>query len=97
MSTELLSGLRAAVGEDVFNSWFTRLELEEVVDDVVHVSVPTRFLCSWVQSNYGEKILGAFQAELPGTGRVHITVRVNGQARPTIQKAEPRHMNITGM
>ena len=80
--------LRAAVGEDVFNSWFTRLELEEVVDDVVHVSVPTRFLCSWVQSNYGEKILGAFQAELPATGRVHMTVRVNGQARPTLQKAE---------
>jgi chromosomal replication initiator protein len=80
--------LRAAVGEDVFNSWFTRLELEEVVDDVVHLSVPTRFLCSWVQSNYGEKILAAFQAELPGTGRVHMTVRVNGQARPTLQKAE---------
>jgi len=81
--------LRAAVGEDVFNSWFTRLELEEIVDDVVHLSVPTRFLCSWVQSNYGEKILAAFQAELPGTGRVHITVRVNGQARPTLQKSEP--------
>jgi chromosomal replication initiator protein len=81
--------LRAAVGEDVFNSWFTRLELEEVVDDVVHLSVPTRFLCSWVQSNYGEKILSAFQAELPGTGRVHMTVRVNGQARPTLQRSEP--------
>ncbi len=87
--------LRAAVGEDVFNSWFTRLELEEVVDDVVHVSVPTRFLCSWVQSNYGEKILGAFQAELPSTGRVHMTVRVNGQARPTLQKAESAPVIVT--
>src|SRR4051794_3432177 len=48
--------LRAAVGEDVFNSWFARLELEEVVDDKAHLSVPTRFLCSWIQSNYAEKI-----------------------------------------
>jgi len=83
------SRLRAALGEDVFNSWFVRLELEEIVDDVVHLSVPTRFLCSWVQSNYGDKILAAFKAEMPGTGRVVITVRVNGQARPTIShKAE---------
>ena len=51
--------LKAAVGEDVFNSWFARLELEEIVDDLAHLSVPTRFLCSWVQSNYAEKILDA--------------------------------------
>src|SRR5690242_19657409 len=44
--------LRAAVGEDVFSSWFARLELEEIVDDKAHLSVPTRFLCSWIQSNY---------------------------------------------
>ncbi len=81
--------LKAAVGEDVFNSWFARLELEEVVDDVAHLSVPTRFLCSWVQSNYSEKILEAMRAEIPGLGRLHITVRVNGQARPRIQPVEP--------
>ena len=38
--------LRASVGEDIFNSWFARLELEEIVDDKAHLSVPTRFLCS---------------------------------------------------
>jgi hypothetical protein len=43
--------LKTAVGEDVFASWFARLELEEIVDDLVHLSAPTRFLCSWVQSN----------------------------------------------
>ena len=54
--------LRAAVGEDVFTSWFARLELEEVVGDLAHLSVPTRFLCSWIQSNYTEKLLEAFAA-----------------------------------
>jgi chromosomal replication initiator protein len=74
--------LRAGVGEDVFNSWFVRLELEELVDDVVHLSVPTRFLCSWIQSNYAERILESFRAESSAIARLHLTVRVNGQARP---------------
>ncbi|WMT92420.1 chromosomal replication initiator protein DnaA [Pelagibacterium sp. H642] len=76
--------LRAAVGEDVFTSWFARLELEEVVGDLAHLSVPTRFLCSWIQSNYTEKLLEAFAAENDSIGRLHLTVRVNGQARPRL-------------
>jgi chromosomal replication initiator protein len=78
--------LRAQVGEDVFNSWFARLELEEIVDDKAHLSVPTRFLCSWIQSNYSDKILETFKSENPGIGRLHLTVRVNGQARPRLEK-----------
>jgi chromosomal replication initiator protein len=82
--------LKAAVGEDVFNSWFARLELEEFVDDLAHLSVPTRFLCSWIQSNYADKILAAFTAESASIGRLHFTVRINGQPRPSIAKpAEP--------
>src|SRR5690606_3102452 len=78
--------LRAQVGEDVFNSWFARLELEEIVDDKAHLSVPTRFLCSWIQSNYSDKILETFKSENPGIARLHLTVRVNGQARPRLEK-----------
>ena len=33
--------LRAEVGEDVFNSWFGRLELEDVSGGVARLSVPT--------------------------------------------------------
>jgi chromosomal replication initiator protein len=84
--------LKAAVGEDVYSSWFARLELEEIVDDLAHLSVPTRFLCSWIQSNYAEKILESFRAETPTIGRLHFTVRVNGQARPRLAAAvEPAH------
>ena len=79
--------LRAAVGEDVFNSWFARLELEEIVDELAHLSVPTRFLCSWIQSNYAERILETFRAETPTIARLHFTVRVNGQARPRLPHA----------
>ncbi len=78
--------LRAAVGEDVFNSWFARLELEEIVEDKAHLSIPTRFLCSWIQSNYAERILDTFKAETPLVQRLHFTVRINGQARPRLEK-----------
>jgi chromosomal replication initiator protein len=76
--------LKAAFGEDVFNSWFGRLELEELVEDLAHLSVPTRFLCTWIQSNYADKILDIFKAEAASISRLHFTVRVNGQARPRL-------------
>ncbi len=90
MFVRVRARLKAAVGEDVFNSWFARLELEEFVEDLAHLSVPTRFLCSWIQSNYAEKILEAFKAETGAVKRLHFTVRVNGQARPRLSPpAEP--------
>lgn len=82
--------LKAAVGEDVFTSWFARLELEELVDDTVHLSAPTRFLCSWVQSNYAERIVETFRNDVPEVARLTVTMRVNGQARPRLAPvAEP--------
>ncbi len=78
--------LRAQVGEDIFNSWFARLELEEIVDGKAHLSVPTRFLCSWIQSNYADRILETFKAELPDVSRLHLTVRINGQPIKKLEK-----------
>ena len=79
--------LKASVGEDVFTSWFARLELEELVDDLVHLSAPTRFLCSWVQSNYSDRIVEAFRHDVPDAARLQVTMRVNGQARPRLAPA----------
>jgi len=75
--------LRAAVGERVFTSWFSRLELAEIVDDLAHISAPTPFLCSWVQSNYSQVILEALEI-----ARLHFTVRVNGHSRSLVSPAE---------
>ncbi|MCW5722550.1 MAG: chromosomal replication initiator protein DnaA [Devosia sp.] len=85
--TRVRARLKTAVGEDVFASWFARLELEELVDDLVHLSAPTRFLCSWVQSNYADRIVEAFRHDVPEAGRLQVTMRVNGQARPRLAAA----------
>ncbi len=67
--------LRTNVGEDVYTSWFARMDLERIQDDSVHLSVPTKFLKSWIQAHYAERVLSCWQAELPEVTRVDVTVR----------------------
>ncbi|WP_395664856.1 chromosomal replication initiator protein DnaA [Methylocella sp.] len=67
--------LRADVGDDVFSSWFGRLELDALADDSAAVSVPTKFLKSWIQSHYAEKLLAAVAAEFPSVKRLAVTIR----------------------
>src|SRR6185295_1394265 len=49
--------LRAEVGEEVFKSWFAAMDIVAVDNDTVRLSVPTRFLKSWVQSHYADRLL----------------------------------------
>src|ERR1700754_5305981 len=67
--------LRSSVGEDVYTSWFARMGLEGVQDESVHLSVPTRFLKRWIQAHYAERVLSAWQAEMPEVHRIDLTVR----------------------
>ena len=67
--------LRTELGEDVFTSWFARMELEIVDQGAVRLSVPTRFLRNWIQSHYSEKVLRNWQAEEPAVTRLELSVR----------------------
>ncbi len=67
--------LRTELGEDVFTSWFGRVELESCDGRVVHVSVPTKFLRSWLQSHYSDKLLACCGEELKGVSRLEFRVR----------------------
>src|ERR1700689_1886911 len=66
---------RSSVGEDVYTSWFARMDLESVQQESVHLSVPTRFLQSWIQAHYAERVLTCWQAEMPQVHRIDLTVR----------------------
>ena len=57
--------LRIQLGEDVFTSWFGRMELDTVDKEAVRLSVPTRFLRTWIQSHYSEHVLAKWQVEEP--------------------------------
>src|SRR6202166_5104170 len=83
--------LRIEVGEDIYLSWFARMELDAVELETIKLSVPTRFLKSWIQSHYAEKLLGCWQSEQPTTTRIELTVRSAAirQLPPKVQPAEP--------
>ncbi|MGZ3321451.1 MAG: chromosomal replication initiator protein DnaA [Xanthobacteraceae bacterium] len=73
--TRVRDRLRAEVGDDVYSSWFARMELDGSEGDTVKLSVPTRFLKSWIQSHYAERVLACWQAEQPDFSRIELTVR----------------------
>ncbi len=73
--TQVKTRLRAEVGEDIFSSWFARIELDGLAADTVSLSVPTRFLRSWIQSHYAEKVLACWQGVDANITRVDLTVR----------------------
>lgn len=70
--------LRAELGEDLYSSWFCRMEAEDCRDGQLAVSVPTRFLRNWIQSHYSDKLLKVAQSELGPIEAVAITVRTRG-------------------
>lgn len=67
--------LRADVGDDVYSSWFARMDLEGLDDKTVRLSVPTRFLKNWIQSHYAERVLACWQAQDNKVARIELTVR----------------------
>src|ERR1700746_3855204 len=73
--TRVKGGLRSSVGEDVYSSWFARMDLEDVQSESVRLSVPTTFLRSWIQAHYAERVLSCCQAEMPEVHRIDLTVR----------------------
>ena len=87
--------LRAELGENVFTSWFGRLTLDSIEEGRAHFSVPTRFLKSWIEAHYSDRILAALGAELGGIASIVIGMRSSMGApiappTPTISASQPK-------
>jgi chromosomal replication initiator protein len=67
--------LRAEIGEDVYSSWFTSVALENIQNDSIRLSVPTRFLRNWIQSHYGERLIELCRAEFQEVQKLELVVR----------------------
>jgi chromosomal replication initiator protein len=67
--------LRAELGEDVFSSWFARVEIGGLVDGVAYLTVPTRFLKSWLEAHYAERLRAHCVAELAAPNGILLSVR----------------------
>jgi chromosomal replication initiator protein len=67
--------LRLELGEDLYTSWFARMELDEAGGKRLAVSVPTRFLKNWVETHYYAKLQKLSEAEFGSLDAVQIRVR----------------------
>ena len=80
--------LRTELGEAIFTSWFGRLTLESVDKGRAQFFVPTRFLKSWIESHYSDRILAALEAEIGGIATISISMR-SSTCAPGPESAAP--------
>jgi len=86
--TRVKERLRVELGDDVFVSWFGRMELDLAENGSVRMSVPTRFLRNWINAHYAERVLFHWQAEDSNVTRAELTVR-SAAIRPFAPKPKP--------
>ena len=66
---------RGEVGDAIYSSWFQSLELDAIAGGVAYLSVPTKFLKSWIHAHYLEKLRNTIIAEIPGVREINIELR----------------------
>lgn len=74
--------LRARLGDDIFSSWFHALEFESFEGKTVRVSVPVKFLRTWIQSHYADDLLACCRSgDFKDAEKVDVVLRQPGGAR----------------
>ena len=81
--------LRAELGEAIFTSWFGRLELESLDNGTAALTVPTKFLKSWILTHYTDRIHAALVAQFPDVVAISVDIRSSSRTiRPPARVAE---------
>lgn len=70
--------LKAQLGEDIYTSWFNAMEFDSFDGKLVKVSVPVKFLRTWIQSHYAEQLLACCKSEFKTAERVDVVWRQPG-------------------
>ncbi len=67
--------LKARLGNDVYSSWFGRMQVAEASRGIVRLSVPTAFLRQWINGHYRDLIGELWKQSDPSVLKVEIVVR----------------------
>ncbi len=81
--------MRAEVGDQKYETWFSALELQRREANVVHLTMPTKFLRNWMNQHYLELIRARIAAEFRGVDKVIIEVRTPNPKMKAVQAAAP--------
>ncbi|NJL50724.1 MAG: chromosomal replication initiator protein DnaA, partial [Blastochloris sp.] len=88
------SRLKSTLGEEVYASWFACMQLDAMAGGGVRLSVPTRFLKSWIQTHYAEPLDTFWREEVPTLKQVDLVVR-SAVARMAPRSGEESAVQLT--
>ena len=82
------AALRAAFGENAYRSWLKPLTFEGLDGDTVHLSVPTRFMRNWIESQYGPKLTALWASECAQVKAVAVRQAKQRRSPATLEARE---------
>lgn len=80
---------KSEVGDAVYSSWFKCLELDQILNGVAYLSVPTKFLKSWIHAHYFEKLKAIIVQELPDVGDIVLNLRATSRIAAPVAAERP--------
>jgi len=78
--------LQSEVGALEYRNWLRQMTLGGIDADEIIVLLPSRFLCDWIRSRYGDRLNSLWLEENPAIRRVDI--RLGGEAAPSAGLAQ---------
>ena len=81
--------MRAEVGDQKYETWFSALELLRQEDGLLYLTMPTKFLRNWMNQHYLELIRARVAAEFKGVDKVVIEVRTPNPKMTSMLAAAP--------
>nr|ATZ76322.1 chromosomal replication initiator protein DnaA [uncultured Alphaproteobacteria bacterium] len=81
--------LQQEVGEAVFRSWLREMVLGGLDGDEITLKLPSRFLCDYARSHFGERLTALWQAESAAIRRVDLRVGTAATHAAPIDHAAP--------
>jgi chromosomal replication initiator protein len=85
--TRVTSRLKAELGDEVYSCWFAGMAVEDMLAGTVTLSVPSRFLKSWIATHYRDKLTALWQSESQSVRKIEVVCR-----SPVRQRAEPTRL-----
>ena len=89
------SRLRAEYGEAAYRSWLKPLTLSGTSDEVVQLTVPTRFMRDWVEAQYGERLLSLWAGE--DTSIKSVDILLEGSAAAQLVESQSATMQAAAV
>ena len=81
---KIVSGLlRAEIGEAAYQSWLKPMIVRGVIEGLVRISVPTRFMRDWIVAHYVDRLSELWSKENPDIKGVEVYIQSDREPAPS--------------